>query len=81
MTDDLQVLSKQIYSQRCSAHASAFLQTQLVEEEMKEISSDKNKVCFSKFILRNDRLFVLATVRPKFIMPLIRGTVSPQIDE
>ena len=45
MKTELQDLGEQIYSQRCSAHASAFLQTQLVEEEMKEIvSPEKTKV-------------------------------------
>ncbi|XP_063681088.1 signal recognition particle subunit SRP68-like [Bolinopsis microptera] len=71
MIEDLQVLSKQIYSQRCSAHASAFLQTQLVEEEMKEISSDKNKMLADSLeefkILKNESdLPTIATLPPDF---------------
>jgi len=36
---ELEELNQMIYSQRCSAHASAFLQTQLVTEEMKSLTN------------------------------------------
>ena len=39
---ELDDLSKQIYSQRCSAHASAFLSKQLNEEELKTIAATAN---------------------------------------
>ena len=54
MCDELDLLSKQIYSQRCSAHASAFLQSQIQEQEMKEIpSGDKNRVSLSYHVFRD----------------------------
>lgn len=41
VTTELEELNQMIYSQRCSAHASAFLQTQLIDEEMKSFNKDK----------------------------------------
>jgi len=56
---ELEELNQMIYSQRCSAHASAFLQTQLVTEEMKSLTN-KDK-------LLGDRLeeFNITTDIPK----------------
>lgn len=70
--EDLQALSKQIYSQRCSAQASAFLQTQLIDEEMKEITaSDKNRMLLEsleefKLLKNENELPTLATLPPDF---------------
>lgn len=56
---ELEELNQMIYSQKCSAHASAFLQTQLVTEEMKSLTN-KDK-------LLGDRLeeFNITTDIPK----------------
>lgn len=72
MCDELDLLNKQIYSQRCSAHASAFLQSQIKEQELKEIpSGDKNRMlvdCLEDFrIIENAKdLPTIATLPPDF---------------
>merc|ERR1712098_963857 len=72
MIGELNALSKQIYSQRCSAHASAFLHSQLQEEEMTDISpADKNRIlsdCLGQFRLVSSAsdLPTIATLPPDF---------------